>query len=168
MHVCVGVGDHDQLVTRLREAGVQLLSLAAVDGVSDHAAARVARGCLQRGGLGRVGRAVVENEHLELRVVGIDRRRDTGRDHGLLVVGGDQHGHARPPTFGFLGRFRLVEHSEQDCSRDPHRCGAHRIEHDERQQQLNGSSTYRFSSLTRAAHSRPKTTQCNDERRRHP
>ncbi len=135
MHVCVGVGDHDQLVPRLREAGVQLLGLAAVDGVADHAAAGVARGCLQRGGLGRVGRAVVENEHLELRVVGTDRRRDTGRDHRLLVVGGDQHGHTRPPTFGFLGRFRLVEHSEQDCSRDPHRCGAHRIEHDERHQQ---------------------------------
>ena len=46
MHVCVGVGDDDQLVARVREAGVKLLGLAAIDGVADHAAAGVAGGCL--------------------------------------------------------------------------------------------------------------------------
>ena len=37
VHVGVGVGDHDQLVPGAREAGVELLGLAAVDRVAQHA-----------------------------------------------------------------------------------------------------------------------------------
>ncbi len=109
MHVGVGIGDRNQLVARMRESDVQLLGLAAVDRVSDHPAAPVAGSCLERCGLCGVGRAVVEDEHLEHRVVRAHRRGHAGRDHRLLVVGGDQHGHAGPPTFGLLGGFRLIE-----------------------------------------------------------
>ena len=48
------------------EADVEPVGLAAVDRVADHPAARVAGRRLERRGLGGVGGAVVEDEHLEL------------------------------------------------------------------------------------------------------
>ena len=134
MHVRVGVGDCDELVARLAEAGVQLLGLAAIDRVADHPAARVACACLERCGFGGVGGAVVEDDHLELRIVGGDCGRDAGRDHGFLVVGRDQHRHSRPASGGLLGSMPLLEHAEEESSGDPDRSGAQRIERDERQQ----------------------------------
>ena len=74
MHVRVGVDDGDELVPRLAEAEVQPLGLAAVDRVADHPAARIPAGRLARGRLRVVGGPVVEDEHLELRVVGGQRR----------------------------------------------------------------------------------------------
>ena len=61
MHVRVGVRDRDEFVARLSEADVQPVGLAAIDRVADHAAARVSRACLERGGFGAVGGAVVED-----------------------------------------------------------------------------------------------------------
>ena len=87
--------------------------------------------CLERGGLGGVGRAVVEHEHLELRVVDRERGRDAGRDHRLLVVGGDQHGNAGPASLRLLGGIPLLQQPEQEASCDPQRRGAHRVERDE-------------------------------------
>ena len=90
----------------------------------------------QRRRLGGVGRAVVEDEHLELRVVDGQRRRDADRDHGLLVVGGDQHGTPGQPPSGASAACRS---SRRRKSRPPaihSRSAAHRLQRDERQQQL--------------------------------
>ena len=150
MHVRVGVGDRDELVARLAEADVQPVGLAAIDRVADHPAARVACACLERGGLGGVGRAVVEDEHLELRVVDGERGRDAGRDHRLLVVGGDQHGHAGPASVGLLGGIPLVQQAEERVLRRPTapRCTPGRARR--RPAAAQPLSTYRFSCRTRA------------------
>ena len=75
MHVGVGVGDDHQLVPGARESDVELLGLAAVDGVAQHAEASVAGRRLDRRRLGVVGGAVIEDQHLELRVVGLNAAR---------------------------------------------------------------------------------------------
>ena len=125
--VRVGVDDGDEPVPRLHEAGVEPVGLAAVDRVADHAAALVRAGRLERRRFGAIGRAVVEDEHLEHRVVGGERRPDAGRDDRLLVVGGDEHGHARPTALGLLraprsrpagGRAALQPSTAPPCTRD--------------------------------------------------
>ena len=121
MHVSVGIGDCDELVARLAEAGVQPVGLAAVDRVADHPAAQVTCACLERCGLGGVGRAVVEDDHLELWIVDGDCGRDAGRDHGLLVVGGDQHRDSGPASGGCFDSMSLVEDAEDESSGDPGR-----------------------------------------------
>jgi hypothetical protein len=136
MHVRVGVGDGDELVACLAQAGVEPVGLAAIDRVADHPAARVACARLERYGLGGVGGALVEDEDLELRIVDRDRGRDAGCDHSLLVVGGDQHRHPWPASGGFFHRTLLIEQAEGESSGDPGGSGAHRPERDECQQQV--------------------------------
>jgi uncharacterized membrane protein HdeD (DUF308 family) len=59
---------------RLSEPEVEPVGLAAVDWIADHAAAPISAGRLLCCRLGAVGRAVIENQHLEIRVVGGQRR----------------------------------------------------------------------------------------------
>ena len=88
--------------------------------------------------LGAVGGAVIEDQDLQLRVVGGERRRDAGRDDVFFVVGGDEHGHPRPAVLGLLDAGRLFQPAEQQPSRHPQRRGPHRVQGDERQQHLTG------------------------------
>src|SRR3954451_592290 len=84
---------------------VELLGFAAVDGVAQHVEASVAARRLDRRRLGVVGGAVVEDQHLELRVVGAKRRPHAGGDHRLLVVGRDQDAHPGPAAFRLQQRI---------------------------------------------------------------
>ena len=135
-HVGVGVGDDDELVAGTGEPGVELLGLAAVDGIAQDLAARVPAGCGSRRRRRAIGRAIVEHEHLELGVVGVERRPDAHGDHLLLVVGGDQHGHARPAAVRDMRLAALVEQPEQHAAGDPHRRRDNRVERDEGEKQL--------------------------------
>ena len=134
--VRVGVGDGDELVARLPEAHVEAVCLAAVHGVADDAATLVAGCRRERGRLGAVGRAVVEDEHLEHRVIDRECGVHAGSDDVLLVEGGNQQGHARPAALGLDRVAFLVQEAEKHAARHPDRRGAHRVERDEREQDL--------------------------------
>ena len=119
MQVRVGVDHGDQFVPGLAETDVEPVGLAAVDRVADDPAPPVCTGRLLRGRLGVVGGAIVEDEHLERRVIGGQHRRDADRDDALFVVCGDQHGHARPAALGTLGAGRLIQDTEEQAARHP-------------------------------------------------
>ena len=118
------------------KAGVELLRLAAVDRVAQHAAAPITGGGRARRRLGAVGGTVIEHEHLEHGVVRGERCRDAQVDHALLVVRRDQHGDPRPASLRLLGFVPLLEHPEHEAARHPQRRGAHRVQRDEDQQRV--------------------------------
>ena len=138
VHVRVGVGDHHQLMPGALEPGVELLGLATVDGVTQHAQASIAARRLDRRRLGVVGGAVIEDEHLELRVVGPQRRPHAGRDHGFLVVRGNQDAHTGPAALRLQERIAraFLPQPEHEAAGDPQRRGGHGVQRDDCQQHV--------------------------------
>src|SRR3954454_2752751 len=65
MQMGVGVDGGYELVPGLPKAGVEPIGLAAIERLTKHAAAGVSAGRLQRVRFGLVGRAVVEDQHLD-------------------------------------------------------------------------------------------------------
>ena len=160
MHVRVGVGDDHEPMPGARESNVELLGLAAVDGVAQHAEASVAGRRLDRRRLGVVGGAVIEDQHLELRVVGVQRRPYAGGDHRLLVVGGNQDAHPGPAALGLQHRIAgaLLPQPEHEAAGDPERRGGRRGRSRRMRAARQARSAYRRSSRRRPSRSRLSTT----------
>jgi hypothetical protein len=127
MQVGICVDDRDEGVPRHTEAGVELLRLAAVDRVAQHATAPITGGGRERRRLRPVARPVVEHEHLKHGIVGSERRRDAQGDHALLVVRRDQHRDPLPACCRLLDVVPLLEHSEHEAARHPQRSRADRV-----------------------------------------
>jgi hypothetical protein len=88
MQVRVGVRNHYKVVAGPREPGVELVGLSRLIGSRSTWQRASPGGGAERGGLGRVGRAVVEHRHLELRVIGRNHRAHAGADDPLSLNAG--------------------------------------------------------------------------------
>ena len=98
----VGVDADDDLASRVADAVVRRRGLPAVD-LAEAADARIL--CREGGGDGEgpVGRSVVDDEHLDARVVAREERADGRAEDLLLVEGGDEDGDERRGGGGGAG-----------------------------------------------------------------